>query len=111
MARTKATHRRSQAHQRHREARCAALIGIPSAAAAEEPDKQVVNDHSTQGHSLHAGDPQADCTKAALSTQQRYTQVPISTKSAPDSENTISVPTPSAAGQAKALNAANQSSK
>jgi hypothetical protein len=45
MARTKATHRRSQAHQRQREARCAALIGIPSAAAAEEPDKQVVNDH------------------------------------------------------------------
>jgi len=94
MARTKATHRRSQARQRQREARRAALIGVPAAAAAaaaavEEVDKQDVNDYSTREPDLHVADPQAGHTKAASPAQSRCTKVPNSTASAPGCEHTF----------------------
>jgi len=91
MARTKATHRRSQARQRQREARRAALIGVPAAAAAaaEEVDKQDVNDYSAREPDLPVCDPQAGHTKAASPAQSRCTKVPNSTASAPGCEHTF----------------------
>ena len=96
MARTKATHRRSQARQRQREARRAALIGVPAAAAAaavEEVDKQDVNDYSTREPDLHVADPQAGHTKAASPAQSRCTKVPNSMASAPGCEHASIAPT------------------
>jgi hypothetical protein len=99
MARTKATHRRSQARQRQREARRAALIGVPAAAAAaaaaavEEVDKQDVNDYSTREPDLHVADPQAGHTKAASPAQSRCTKVPNSMASAPGCEHTSNAST------------------
>ncbi len=92
MARTKATYRRSQARHRQREARRAALIGVPAAAAAaaavEEVDKQDVNDYSTREPDLHVGDPQAGHTKAVSPAQSRCAKVPNSMASAPGCEHT-----------------------